>query len=95
MSAKIKSQLVIVESPTKAKTISKFLPREYLVESSYGHIRDLPKGKFGKTRFGIDIKNNFKPQYVIPKTALAHVEELKKTALGATDIILANLSQQN
>jgi len=89
MPAKIKSQLIIVESPTKAKTISKFLPREYRVESSYGHVRDLPKGKFGKTRFGIDIKNDFKPQYVIPKTALAHVEELKEVAAKATDIILA------
>jgi DNA topoisomerase-1 len=84
-----KMQLVIVESPTKAKTISKFLPKEYQVESSYGHVRDLPKGKFGKTRFGIDIKNNFRPQYVIPKTALAHVERLKEAAVKAADIILA------
>ncbi|MEK7119961.1 MAG: type I DNA topoisomerase, partial [Patescibacteria group bacterium] len=89
MVTKTKSQLIIVESPTKAKTISKFLPREYRVESSYGHVRDLPKGKFGKTRFGIDIKNDFKPQYVIPKTALAHVEQLKEAAAKATDIILA------
>ena len=53
-------QLIIVESPTKAKTISKFLKKEYKVESSYGHIRDLPKSKLG-----IDLES-FEPQYIIP-----------------------------
>ncbi len=57
-------KLVIVESPTKAKTISRFLGKDYRIESSYGHVRDLPqKG------LGVDIKNNFKPQYVIPEKA--------------------------
>jgi DNA topoisomerase-1 len=57
-------QLVIVESPTKSKTIQQFLGRKYKVLSSYGHVRDLPKSKFG-----IDIENNFEPKYtVLPRT---------------------------
>lgn len=55
--------LVIVESPTKAKTINQFLGPEYKIMASFGHVRDLPESKFG-----VDIKNNFKPTYVvIPK----------------------------
>ncbi|MCG2695696.1 toprim domain-containing protein, partial [Candidatus Parcubacteria bacterium] len=57
--------LVIVESPTKAKTITKFLGKGYKVESSFGHIRDLPKSKMG-----IDIQNNFEPEYIIPDKCL-------------------------
>ncbi len=53
--------LVIVESPTKAKTIGKFLPKEFVVKSSYGHIRDLPENEMG-----IDIAHNFRPTYIIP-----------------------------
>ncbi|MFA6255002.1 MAG: type I DNA topoisomerase [Patescibacteria group bacterium] len=67
--------LVIVESPTKAKTISKFLGRDYKIESSFGHIRDLPKSKLG-----VDVDNNFEPQYVIPPKAKKRVGELKKLA---------------
>ena len=52
--------LVIVESPTKAKTITKFLGKDYTVKSSYGHIRDLPKKDIG-----IDVNDNFKPTYVV------------------------------
>ncbi len=77
-------QLVIVESPTKAKTIGKFLGKDYLVESSYGHVRDLPKSKLG-----IDVEHDFKPQYVIPKKAAAQVAELKKLSKKADGIILA------
>ncbi|MBU6500635.1 MAG: type I DNA topoisomerase [Patescibacteria group bacterium] len=76
--------LVIVESPTKAKTISKFLGKEFIVESSYGHLRDLPKSKIG-----IDVKHNFTPTYVIPKKAIATVENLKKYSEKAGRIILA------
>jgi len=76
--------LIIVESPTKANTISKFLGKEYKVESSYGHIRDLPKSKLG-----VDIENNFKPQYVIPLKARKRVNFLKKEAQKADKIILA------
>ena len=67
--------LLIVESPTKANTISHFLGKEYKVLSSYGHIRDLPKGNFG-----IDIENNFKPKYVIPTKARKNLNILKKEA---------------
>ncbi len=77
-------KLVIVESPTKAKTISKFLGSDYVVESSYGHVRDLPKSKIG-----IDVKHNFEPQYVIPKKAEDQVAALKKLAKKADEIILA------
>src|SRR3989338_4791501 len=78
------STLVIVESPTKAKTISKFLGGEYKIESSYGHIRDLPKSKMG-----IDIEHDFEPEYVIPKEAKKRVTDLKKLAKDAPEIILA------
>ena len=54
------TKLVIVESPTKAKTISKFLGSDYKIESSFGHIRDLPK-----STLGVDIEKNFEPEYVI------------------------------
>jgi DNA topoisomerase-1 len=57
-------KLVIVESPTKAKTIAKFLGKEFAVESSFGHIRDLPKSKLG-----IDVEHDFIPQYIIPTKA--------------------------
>ncbi|MCG2690479.1 type I DNA topoisomerase, partial [Candidatus Parcubacteria bacterium] len=77
--------LIIVESPTKAKTITKFLGSKYKVESSFGHIRDLPKSEMG-----IDIENNFKPKYVIPAKARKRVAELKKDAAKADKIILAS-----
>ncbi|MFH1584971.1 MAG: toprim domain-containing protein, partial [Patescibacteria group bacterium] len=54
-------RLVIVESPAKGRTIESFLGKDYKVLSSYGHIRDLPKGKLG-----IDVEKNFEPTYVIP-----------------------------
>ena len=77
--------LVIVESPTKAKTITKFLGKEYQIESSYGHIRDLPKSKMG-----IDIeKGTFEPQYVIPTKSRKNANALKKMAKDADTIYLA------
>ncbi|MBN1778778.1 MAG: type I DNA topoisomerase [Candidatus Buchananbacteria bacterium] len=76
--------LVIVESPTKAKTIGKFLGSDYKVESSFGHIRDLPKSKLG-----VDLENNFEPQYVIPAKAKKAVETLKKDAAKADQIYFA------
>lgn len=77
--------LIIVESPTKAKTISKFLNKDYKVESSFGHIRDLPTNKLG-----IDTANNFEPTYVIPDKAKKAVNALKAAAKKSTDIILAS-----
>ena len=76
--------LVIVESPTKAKTISRFLGKEYKVLSSFGHIRDLPKSKLG-----IDEEKDFDPEYIIPTKAKKVVSELKKAAKDADTIILA------
>jgi DNA topoisomerase-1 len=76
--------LIIVESPTKAKTISRFVGKEFAVESSYGHIRDLPKSKIG-----IDVAHDFAPQYMIPKKAEAVVANLKKLAKKADRVILA------
>ncbi len=53
------NNLVIVESPAKAKTIGKFLGKNYTVKASVGHVRDLPKSKLG-----IDVENNFEPNYI-------------------------------
>ncbi len=78
-------KLIIVESPTKAKTISGFLGKDFKVLSSYGHVRDLPKSKLG-----IDVKNNFLPTYVIPTKAKENVETLKKEASKAQEVILAS-----
>jgi DNA topoisomerase-1 len=77
-------KLVIVESPTKAKTISKFLGKGYTVKSSYGHIRDLPKKEMG-----IDIEHDFEPKYIIPGAARTRVSELKKLAQKSEEVILA------
>ncbi|PJB50265.1 MAG: hypothetical protein CO102_01665, partial [Candidatus Brennerbacteria bacterium CG_4_9_14_3_um_filter_43_9] len=91
MPAKNKTSLIIVESPTKARTISSFLGKGYTVLSSYGHVRDLPTNKFDpKTRFGIDINNNFEPQYVIPAKAKENLSRLQKAAKKAGAIILAS-----
>ncbi len=78
------SKLVIVESPTKAKTISKFLGKEYKVESSFGHLRDLPKSKMG-----VDIENNFEPTYDIPSDKKKKVESLTRLAKKADEILFA------
>jgi DNA topoisomerase-1 len=77
-------KLVIVESPTKAKTITKFLGKDYKIASSYGHIRDLPERKMG-----VDIKNNFEPQYMIPAKSIDRVEILKEMAEKSKEVILA------
>lgn len=79
------NQLVIVESPAKAKTISKFLGSGYTVKSSIGHIRDLPaKG------LSIDVANNFEPEYAVPTDKKKVVAELKKAAKTADHIWLAS-----
>jgi DNA topoisomerase-1 len=77
--------LVIVESPAKAKTIEKFLGKEFVVKSSYGHIRDLEK-----KGFGIDIENNFEPKYVVSTDKKAVVKELKTLAKEAEIVWLAS-----
>lgn len=77
-------QLIIVESPTKAKTISRFLGGDFVVKSSFGHIRDLPKSKLG-----IDVEHDFEPSYLIPAKAKKVVTELKADAKQADSVILA------
>lgn len=79
-----KTDLIIVESPTKAKTISGMLHGEFQIESSFGHVRDLPKSKLG-----IDTENNFTPQYLVPKKSKETVSKLKKLAENSEKIILA------
>lgn len=76
--------LVIVESPTKAKTISRFLDGKYKVEASFGHVRDLPSSKMG-----VDIEHDFEPTYLVPAKAKKRVAELKKLAKDAPEVILA------
>ena len=77
--------LVIVESPAKAKTIEKFLGKShYTVKASVGHIRDLPKSKFG-----VDIENNFEPQYINIRGKGDVIKELKKEAKKAKQVYLA------
>lgn len=71
--------LVIVESPAKAKTIAKYLGSDFKVMSSFGHIRDLPKKDIG-----VDIKNNFEPTYLVPPDKQKAAGELKSAAKGAT-----------
>lgn len=76
--------LVIVESPTKARTLSKYLGSKYVVEASMGHVRDLPKSELG-----IDVEDNFEPRYIIPRDKTKRVNELKKLALQAKTLWLA------
>ena len=81
----MQKNLVIVESPAKAKTIEKFLGKDYKVMSSYGHIRDL------KTKeFSIDIEHDYTPQYVIPADKKKLVSELKSEAKSAEQVWLAS-----
>lgn len=77
--------LVIVESPAKAKTIEKFLGKDFLVKSSFGHIRDLDKKEFG-----VDISNNFEPNYIISSDKKSVVKELKSLAKDAKTVWLAS-----
>ena len=78
------SKLVIVESPTKVKSIKKYLGSDYTVMASKGHIRDLPK-----TTFGIDVENNFKPQYINMQDKKELIKELKKAAKDSEQVYLA------
>jgi DNA topoisomerase-1 len=76
--------LLIVESPAKAKTIEKILGEDFEVKSCYGHIRDLEKGDMG-----IDIKNNYKPRYIVPEDKEKVVKELKAIAKKSGEVWLA------
>jgi len=83
--AKTKKTLVIVESPAKAKTIEKYLGRNFVVRASMGHLRDLPK-----SQFGIDVENNFSPKYINIRGKGDLIRELKKEAKDATQVYLAS-----
>src|SRR6056297_3366028 len=90
--------LVIVESPTKARTIKRFLPKNYIVEASVGHVRDLPQSasdipkdlkQESWARLGIDVENGFKPLYVVPKGKSKIIRELKKKIKEVDMVLLA------
>ncbi|MCX6228627.1 MAG: type I DNA topoisomerase [Bacteroidia bacterium] len=81
----MEENLVIVESPAKAKTIEKILGKDFLVKSSFGHIRDLDKKDFG-----VDINNQYQPKYIISEDKKKVVAELKKFAKTATTIWIAS-----
>jgi len=76
--------LVIVESPSKAKTINKYLGKDYVVEASMGHLIDLPK-----SRMGVKVDSNFEPEYIIVRGRTDIVNKLKKIASSVRDILLA------
>ena len=82
--AKGPKYLVIVESPAKAKTINKFLGKDFLVVASMGHVRDLPK-----SRMAVDIEHDFAPEYIIIRRALKTVKQLKKDAENKEIIYVA------
>ncbi len=90
--------LVIVESPAKARTIAQFLGKDYVVESSIGHIRDLPKSaadippslkKEAWSRLGVDVEHEFKPLYIVAPDKKAQIQKLKTLLAGASELFLA------
>jgi DNA topoisomerase-1 len=76
--------LIIVESPTKARTIKKFLPARYVVKASVGHVRDLPK-----STLGVDVTNDFMPRYLTIKGKGDIIRDLKSAAKAASEVFLA------
>jgi len=91
-------RLVIVESPTKAKTIEKFLPKDFEVLASYGHVRDLPNNaaeipadikKQKWARLGVNVDDHFNPLYIIPSDKEKRVNELKRAVKNASEVFLA------
>jgi DNA topoisomerase-1 len=90
--------LVIVESPTKARTIEKFLGKGFEVTASYGHVRDLPNSaseipedikKEKWSRLGVNVDHGFDPLYIVPEEKRKRVQELKNLLKGATEVLLA------
>src|SRR5689334_10462591 len=78
------TNLIIVESPSKARTLAKFLGAGYTIKASMGHVRDLPKSKLG-----VDVDNGFEPQYEVIKGKEAQIKELRKAAKDADQVFLA------
>src|SRR6202049_811278 len=90
--------LVIVESPAKAKTLARFLGADFVVESSLGHVRDLPRGAddvpeeykgLPWSRTGVDCDNDFKPLYIVPRERREQIRKLKAALKGADELYLA------
>ena len=84
MSKQSSRPLIIVESPTKARTILRFMKSKYNVKASMGHVRDLPKSKLG-----VDIKDGFKPQYITIRGKGNVIKELRDAAKQASGVYLA------
>lgn len=82
--ARPRGKLVIVESPTKAKAIGRYLGSGFTVKSSMGHVRDLPK-----STLGVDVEDDFTPKYLVPRDKLKTIKELKSSVQGAKELILA------
>src|SRR6478672_3758442 len=80
--------LVIVESPAKARTIERYLGSDYRVLASYGHVRDLPENP-GKGKFGVDVEHDFAPEYVVSDDRRKQVAEITKAAKSADQVFLA------
>ena len=92
------AKLVIVESPAKARTIGGYLGKDYVVESSIGHIRDLPNNAADTPakikdkpwgRLAVDVDNGFEPYYVVPRDKKSHIAKLKKLVKDADALYLA------
>jgi len=84
----VPKNLVIVESPAKARTIERYLGADYRVLASYGHVRDLPENP-GKGKFGVDVDHDFAPEYVISEDRRKQVGDIEKAARGADLVFLA------
>jgi DNA topoisomerase-1 len=84
----VPKNLVIVESPAKARTIERYLGSDYRVLASYGHVRDLPENP-GKGKFGVDVDNDFAPEYVISDDRRKQVADIEKASKGADAVYLA------
>ena len=94
----VSNTLVIVESPAKARTISRFLGRDYQVEACFGHVRDLPTNadeipegirKQPWARLGVNVEEDFQPVYVVPSEKKRHVTKLKTALRKADHLLLA------
>ena len=92
------AKLVIVESPAKARTIGGYLGKDYVVESSIGHIRDLPNNAADTPakikdkpwgRLAVDVDNGFEPYYVVPRDKKQHISKLKSLLKDADELYLA------
>ena len=91
-------QLVIVESPAKAETIGRFLGPDYVVDASYGHVRDLPARAEERpeairgeawAELGVNVERDFEPVYIVPKEKAEHVRRLKRELKSADKLLLA------